>query len=191
MWIIAGLGNPERKYDNTRHNAGFAAIDALLREQGDLKLNDTKFEGAYTKCNIAGESVLLVKPLTYMNESGRCLAPLANFYKIPPEQIIVISDDITLPVGQLRVRPKGSAGGHNGLKSIIACLGTENFPRVRVGVGAKPDYMDLAAHVLGKFNQTDERVMEESYLEAGEACVDIITQGCAAAMNRHNMKREN
>lgn len=191
MWIIAGLGNPERKYDNTRHNAGFAAIDALLREQGDLKLNDTKFEGAYTKCIIEGESVLLVKPLTYMNESGRCLAPLANFYKIPPEQIIVISDDITLPVGQLRVRPKGSAGGHNGLKSIIACLGTENFPRVRVGVGAKPDYMDLAAHVLGKFNQTDERVMAESYMEAGEACIDILTQGCAAAMNRHNMKRDN
>ncbi len=190
MWIIAGLGNPERKYDGTRHNAGFAVIDTLLREQGDLKLNDTKFNGAYTKCMIEGEQVLLVKPLTYMNESGRCIAPLANFYKIPPEQIIVVSDDIDLAVGRLRVRPKGSAGGHNGLKSIIACLGADTFPRVRVGVGAKPDHMDLAAHVLGKFSQTDERVMAESYAEAAEACRDIISRGCETAMNRHNAKKE-
>lgn len=190
MWMIAGLGNPEKKYTGTRHNAGFAVIDALCDSLGDLKLNETKFNGAYVKSRIQGEQVLLVKPLTYMNESGKCIAPLASFYKIPPENIIVVSDDIDLAVGRLRIRPKGSAGGHNGLKSIIACLGAESFPRVRVGVGAKPDRMDLAAHVLGKFTQTDERIMEEAYREAADACVDILTAGVDKAMNLHNAKKE-
>ncbi len=190
MYMIAGLGNPEKKYTGTRHNTGFAVIDALCDRLGDLKLNETKFNGAYTKTRIGAETVLLVKPLTYMNESGRCIAPLAAFYKIPPENIIVISDDITLAVGRLRVRAKGSAGGHNGLKSIIACLGTDVFPRVRVGVGEKPDHMDLADHVLARFSQTDERVMEESYQEAGDAAVDIMENGAEHAMNLHNAKHD-
>ncbi len=185
MWIIAGLGNPERKYDGTRHNAGFAVIDKLCDKYGE-KLNETKFNGAYTKIRIGSEQVIFLKPLTYMNESGKCIAPLANFYKIDPSHVIVISDDISLDPGRLRVRGKGSAGGHNGLKSIIACLGTEAFPRVRVGVGAKPDKMDLAAHVLGKFNQTDEKLMEDAYVEAGDACLHIIEQGVEKAMNMHN-----
>lgn len=185
MWLIAGLGNPELKYNGTRHNAGFAAIDKFCEKYGE-RLNETKFQGAYTKIKIGDEQVILLKPLTYMNESGKSIAPLANFYKIPPEHIIVISDDITLDPGRLRVRGKGSAGGHNGLKSIIACLGTDAFPRVRVGVGAKPDKMDLVAHVLGKFNQTDEKRMEEAYEEAVDACLAIMEQGVEKAMNLHN-----
>ena len=190
MYLIAGLGNPEKKYIGTRHNAGFAVIDILLGRLGDLRLNETKFNGAYTKTRIGTGQVLLLKPLTYMNESGRAIAPLAAFYKIPPEKVIVISDDISLDVGRIRIRPKGSAGGHNGLKSIIACLGTEAFPRVKVGVGAKPDRMDLVAHVLGKFSQTDERVMEEAYREAADAVLDFIEKGTEAAMNLHNAKRD-
>ena len=139
MYLIAGLGNPEKKYIGTRHNTGFAAVEALCEKLGGLKLNETKFQGVYTKARVmtpAGpEQLIIVKPLTYMNLSGNCIAPLANFYKIPAEQVIVVSDDINLDVGRMRIRKGGSAGGHNGLKSIIQCLGTDQFPRVRVGVG--------------------------------------------------------
>lgn len=185
MWLIAGLGNPEKKYVGTRHNAGFEVIDRLC-DKFQTGLNETKFNGAYTRVRYGGEQIILLKPLTYMNESGRSIAPLAGFYKVEPEHIIVLSDDIALAPGRLRIRKRGSAGGHNGLKSIIACLGTQEFPRVRVGVGEKPDRMDLAAHVLGRFNQTDERLMEEAYLDAAEACMDIIDKGIDAAMNLHN-----
>jgi PTH1 family peptidyl-tRNA hydrolase len=192
MYMIAGLGNPERKYDGTRHNAGFATIDALLDALGGLKLNETKFDGAYTKTSYQGESLVIVKPLTYMNLSGKCLAPLANFYKIPAENIIVISDDIDLGVGCLRLRQNGSAGGHNGLKSIIECLGTDQFLRVRVGVGGKPDArMDLAAHVLGKFTGEDEKTIGDMYRTGAEACLDIVTNGMTHAMNHFNIKKAN
>lgn len=190
MYLIAGLGNPERKYEGTRHNAGFAAIDALLDKMGGEKLNETKFNGAYTKLRYqsAGgtEQIIVVKPLTYMNLSGNCIAPLANFYKIEPEHIIVFSDDINLDVGRMRIRPSGSAGGHNGLKSIISCLGSDKFGRVRVGVGMKPDNMDLAVHVLAKFNQIDEKRMREVYDEAASAALDIIDNGIEHAMNKYN-----
>lgn len=189
MYLIAGLGNPEKKYIGTRHNAGFAVIDALLDRLGDLKLNDTKFNGAYTKAKIGTEQVLLVKPLTYMNLSGDCVAPLAAYYKIPAEQIIVCYDDIDLDTGRIRIRAKGSAGGHNGIKSLIARLGTQEFPRVKVGVGAKPDQMDLAVHVLSKFSQTDEKRMEEAYQEAADAVISIIENGTEKAMNLYNAKR--
>lgn len=189
MYLIAGLGNPEVKYIGTRHNAGFAVIDALCKRLGDLKLNETKFKGAYTKARIGGEAVLLVKPLTYMNLSGECIAPLANYYKIPAENVIVCYDDIDLDTGRIRVRQKGSAGGHNGIKSIIACLGTQAFPRVKVGVGAKPDKMDLAVHVLSKFSQTDAVQMQEAYEEAADAVCAIIESGAEQAMNRYNAKR--
>lgn len=189
MYLIAGLGNPEKKYIGTRHNAGFAVIDVLLDRLGDLKLNDTKFNGAYTKARIGDEQVLLVKPLTYMNLSGDCIAPLAAFYKIPVEHVIVCYDDIDLEVGRIRVRGKGSAGGHNGIKSLIARLGSQDFPRVKVGVGAKPDKMDLAAHVLSKFSQTDEKRMEEAYSEAADAVVTMIEEGLERAMNIHNAKK--
>ena len=190
MYLIAGLGNPEKKYEGTRHNAGFAAIDALLDKMGGEKLNETKFNGAYTKLRYqsAGgmEQIIVVKPLTYMNLSGNCIAPLANFYKIEPDHIIVFSDDINLDVGRMRIRQSGSAGGHNGLKSIISSLGSDKFGRIRVGVGMKPDNMDLAVHVLAKFNQTDEKMMKEMYDEAASAALDIIDNGVEHAMNRYN-----
>ncbi|SEA35264.1 peptidyl-tRNA hydrolase, PTH1 family [Oribacterium sp. KHPX15] len=190
MYLIAGLGNPERKYEGTRHNVGFEAVDALLDKLGGEKLNETKFNGAYTKVryNSANgmEQIIIVKPLTYMNLSGNCIAPLANFYKIEPEHIIVFSDDINLDVGRMRIRPSGSAGGHNGLKSIISSLGSEKFARVRVGVGMKPDNMDLAAHVLSRFGQTDEKIMKEMYEEAANAALDIIDNGTEHAMNKYN-----
>ncbi|ETP73512.1 peptidyl-tRNA hydrolase [Lachnospiraceae bacterium JC7] len=190
MYLIAGLGNPERKYEGTRHNAGFAAIDALLDRMGGEKLNETKFNGAYTKLRYHSahgmEQIIVVKPLTYMNLSGNCIAPLANFYKIEPENIIVFSDDINLDVGRMRIRPSGSAGGHNGLKSIISSLGSDKFGRIRVGVGMKPDNMDLAVHVLAKFNQTDEKIMKEVYDEAASAALDIIDNGTEHAMNKYN-----
>lgn len=137
MWLIAGLGNPEKKYNGTRHNAGFAVIDALLEMLGGKGLESTKFHGAFTKLRIGTEEVVILKPLTYMNLSGDSIAPMANFYKIPPEQVLVVSDEISLSPGSIRIRKKGSAGGHNGLKSIIARLGTEDFPRIRLGVGEK------------------------------------------------------
>lgn len=190
MYLIVGLGNPEKKYIGTRHNTGFAAIEALCEELGGVKLNETKFNGVYAKArymSAAGpEQLILVKPLTYMNLSGNCIAPLANFYKIPPEQVIVISDDINLDVGRMRIRPHGSAGGHNGLKSIIQSLGTDQFPRVRVGVGQKPEYMDLADHVLAKFNKDDAAVMEETYKAVSDAVLDIVDHGIEHAMNRYN-----
>ena len=190
MYLIAGLGNPEKKYIGTRHNTGFAAIEALCEKLGGVKLNETKFNGVYAKArymSAAGlEQLIIVKPLTYMNLSGNCIAPLANFYKIPADHVIVISDDINLDVGRMRIRPHGSAGGHNGLKSIIQCLGTDQFPRVRVGVGQKPEYMDLADHVLAKFDKDDAAVMQETYQAVSDAVLDIVDHGIEHAMNRYN-----
>ncbi len=190
MYLIAGLGNPEKKYIGTRHNTGFAAVEALCEKLGGLKLNETKFQGVYTKARVmtpAGpEQLIIVKPLTYMNLSGNCIAPLANFYKIPAEQVIVVSDDINLAVGRMRIRKGGSAGGHNGLKSIIQCLGTDQFPRVRVGVGQKPEYMDLADYVLAKFDRNDAAVMAATYDAVADAILDIVNQGVEHAMNHYN-----
>ena len=190
MYLIAVLGNPEKKYIGTRHNTGFAAVEALCEKLGGLKLNETKFQGVYTKARVmtpAGpEQLIIVKPLTYMNLSGNCIAPLANFYKIPAEQVIVVSDDINLAVGRMRIRKGGSAGGHNGLKSIIQCLGTDQFPRVRVGVGQKPEYMDLADYVLAKFDQNDAAVMAATYDAVADAILDIVNQGVEHAMNHYN-----
>ena len=190
MYLIAGLGNPEKKYIGTRHNTGFAAVEALCEKLGGLKLNETKFQGVYTKARVmtpAGpEQLIIVKPLTYMNLSGNCIAPLANFYKIPAERVIVVSDDINLAVGRMRIRKGGSAGGHNGLKSIIQCLGTDQFPRVRVGVGQKPEYMDLADYVLAKFDQNDAAVMADTYDAVADAILDIVNQGVEHAMNHYN-----
>ena len=190
MYLIAGLGNPEKKYIGTRHNTGFAAVEALCEKLGGLKLNETKFQGVYTKARVmtpAGpEQLIIVKPLTYMNLSGNCIAPLANFYKIPAEQVIVVSDDINLAVGRMRIRKGGSAGGHNGLKSIIQCLGTDQFPRVRVGVGQKPEYMDLADYVLAKFDRNDAAVMADTYEAVADAILDIVNQGVEHAMNHYN-----
>ena len=144
IWLIAGLGNPEAKYDGTRHNAGFAALDALA-DKWNISVGKTKFQGLWGQGEVDDHKVVLLKPLTYMNLSGDSIAPMAGFFKIPADHVLVLCDDITQAPGKLRIRPSGSAGGHNGLKSIIARLGGENFPRIRIGIGAKPhpDY-DLA-----------------------------------------------
>lgn len=186
MYLIAGLGNPDLKYRGTKHNVGFDIIDRLLDMEGGLKLNSSKFNSVYIKTKLRGEDVVIMKPLTYMNLSGEAIAPMANFYKIPKENIIVCFDDVSLDIGKLRIRKKGSAGGHNGIKSIIKCLGGDVFPRVKVGVGEKPDRMDLAAYVLSKFTDEEMNVMEKSYKEAAEAVLDIISLGADKSMNRHN-----
>ena len=189
MYIIAGLGNPGREYENTRHNAGFRVIDCLAGRLG-TEVNDRKHLALCGKGVIAGEKVLLMKPQTYMNNSGQSLRAAADFYKVEPENILVISDDINLEEGQLRIRLKGSAGGHNGLKSIIAHLNSQNFPRIRVGVGGKPEGYDLADYVLGRPKGNDEKRMEEAYLTAAEAVECLIRDGGSEAMNRFNKKAE-
>lgn len=188
MYIIAGLGNPGKQYENTRHNAGFMALDALADQLG-TSIEEKKHKALCGKAVIGGEKVILLKPQTFMNLSGESIRAAADFYKVDAEHIMVIYDDISLEPGQLRIRKKGSAGGHNGIKSIIAHLGTQEFPRVKVGVGAKPDRMDLADYVLGHISQIEERVMEDASKEAGQAAQAIILDGIEAAMNRYNGKK--
>ncbi|MDO4283733.1 MAG: aminoacyl-tRNA hydrolase [Eubacteriales bacterium] len=189
FYIIAGLGNPGQKYEGTRHNIGFAVIDELADEYGIG--NPSKFgKSLAAKGMIGANKVLLMKPLTYMNLSGEAVREAVDFYKADPEsQLIVISDDIDLPQGQLRVRGKGSAGGHNGLKNIIQHLGTDAFCRVRVGVGAKPDPdYDLADYVLGRFRGSEQKIMEESVQRAAQAVRSLMEEGVDAAMNRYNAR---
>lgn len=188
MYLIIGLGNPGREYEHTRHNAGFDAIDILAEKLGtDVK--EKKHRGLCGKGMIGGEKVILLKPQTYMNLSGESVRAAADFYKIDAEHMIVLYDDIDLDVGKLRVRAKGSAGGHNGIKNIIAHMGTQEFPRVRIGVGAKPDRMDLADYVLGRFSQVERSVMEDAFEEAAEAAIAVVEDGIDAAMNRFNRKK--
>ena len=165
MYIIAGLGNPESKYDKTRHNIGFRLIDELAVRNG-ITFSDRKHNGLVGKGIISGEKVILLKPLTYMNLSGECVGPAADYYKVEPENVIILFDDISLDVGRIRIRKKGSAGGHNGIKSIIAHLGSENFPRLKFGVGDKPKEMDLADYVLGRFSSQDEATVSEGIKRA-------------------------
>ncbi len=188
MYLIAGLGNPGKEYEKTRHNAGFGAIDALAEKLG-ISVEEKKYKGLFGKGRIGAEPVILLKPQTYMNLSGESVRAAADFYKIDPEHMIVIYDDIDLEVGRLRLRAKGSAGGHNGIKNIIAHMGTQEFPRVRIGVGAKPDRMDLADYVLGRFSQVEQSQMEDGYKEAAEAAAAIVEEGIEAAMNRFNRKK--
>ena len=186
MFIIAGLGNPDRQYEGTRHNAGFDVIDRIA-EKYNIAV-DTKRHRAYIgKGIIEGQKVILAKPQTYMNLSGEAVGEAARFYKIPPDHVLVISDDVSLRIGKLRIRKGGSAGGHNGLKNIIQHLGTDQFPRVRVGVGQKPhpDY-DLADWVLGKFQGEDKKVMDEAVKRAADAVECILKEGADRAMNRFN-----
>ena len=189
MYLIVGLGNPCKQYDMTRHNIGFHTIDYIADKYG-AKLTKLKFKAVYGEATISGEKVYLVKPQTYMNLSGDSVGEMAQFYKIPPENIIVINDDISLDVGIIRVRPKGSAGGHNGIKSIIAHLGTQEFPRVKVGVGEKPARMDLADYVLGHFSKEEQATMDDAVKEAADAVCEIVNVGIAQAMNDHNRKKE-
>lgn len=188
MFIIAGLGNPTKEYDNTRHNIGFATIDALA-DKYDISVMDIKNKALTGKGIINGQKVILVKPLTFMNLSGESIRPLADYYKIDVEtQLIVISDDISLPPGQIRVRKKGSAGGHNGLKNIIRNLGSEGFQRIRIGVGEKPKGYDLADYVLGHFSKEEKPLMEEGVEKAVKAAEIMLTGDVDQAMNEFNRK---
>ena len=188
MIVIAGLGNPGKEYDDTKHNVGFWVIDQLAKEY-TISVTRFKHKALIGEGIIAGKKVLLVKPQTYMNLSGESIREILKFYKIPIAQLYVIYDDTSLPLGGIRIREKGSAGGHNGIKNIIAHLGTQEFPRVRIGVGAKPDRMDLADYVLGRFPQVEQSVMEDAFKEAAEAAAAIVEDGIDAAMNRFNRKK--
>lgn len=185
-WLIVFLGNPGKDYENTRHNAGFLTADAMEEHCG-VKINKSKFRGLTAIAKHAGQNVLLLKPQTYMNLSGQAVAEAARFYKIPPERVIVISDEVSLPLGRIRVRRSGSAGGHNGLKDIIAALGTEDFPRIRLGVGAPPhaDY-DMRDWVLGRFTGKDLETIRAAAERAAEAALCYVAEGPDKAMNRFN-----
>ena len=189
MYLIAGLGNPTKEYDKTRHNVGFSVID-VLADRYRIDISEKKHKALCGRGVIEGQKVLLLKPQTFMNLSGESVREAADFYKIDPEHIIVIYDDISLEPGQLRIRRKGSAGGHNGIKNIIAHLGIQEFPRIKVGVGAKPPRMDLADYVLGRFSAEDRRVMEEAFKTAAKAAQVMITDGAEAAMNQFNGHKE-
>ena len=190
MYIIVGLGNPERKYAGTRHNIGFSAITAISDAYG-ISMDIKKHKAVCGKGMIAGNKVLLAMPQTYMNLSGESVRELVDFYKIDPEEeLIIIYDDIALAPGKLRVRAKGSAGGHNGIKNIIANLGSSVFPRIKVGVGEKPKGYDLADYVLGKFSKEDRVLMEEGYDLACEASALIMQGAIDQAMNEYNQKKK-
>ena len=185
-WLIVGLGNPGKQYERTRHNCGFRALDILSARLG-CKVDKGKFQGLYGQCTYAGKKLYLLKPQTFMNLSGRSVLPLSAYYGIPPQRIIVLFDDISLPVGRLRCRNDGSAGGHNGIKSIIAELGSQDFPRVKIGVGAKPhEDADLADWVLSGFTPTEEKDLAGALERAAEAALCIIDHGIAETANRYN-----
>lgn len=188
MYIIVGLGNFGKQYENTRHNIGFDVIDKLA-EQENIRVLERKHRAVIGKGVVAGEKCLLAKPLTYMNLSGECVRELLDYYKADETtELIVISDDVSLPVGQLRIRKKGSAGGHNGLKNIIAHLGHDSFARIRIGVGEKPAGWDLADYVLGHFSGPERKLEDEAADRAAEAVRTVIRQDADAAMNRFNAK---
>ena len=186
MKVIVGLGNPGTKYAGTRHNIGFDTVTALA-DKYSIKLKDKKFNGLIGEGFIEGEKVMLVQPQTYMNLSGECVGLIAGFYKLDAEDIIVICDDINLDTGRLRIRAKGSAGGHNGLKNIIAHLGTEAFPRIRIGVGEKTEGWDLADYVLARFSGEDEAAMRKAIKNAVGAIETWISYDIGKAMNLYNV----
>lgn len=185
-WLIVGLGNPGREYEKTRHNCGFRALDLLSQNLG-CKVDKLKFQGLYGTVNYQGKKLYLLKPQTYMNLSGRSVLQLSAYFNIPPQRIIVMFDDISLEPGRLRIRADGSAGGHNGIKSIIAEVGSQAFPRVKIGVGAKPnpDY-DLADWVLSTFSASEEKALAVALKNAADACLAIIDRGVPEAANRFN-----
>ncbi len=185
-WLIVGLGNPGREYETTRHNAGFRALDILANKLG-CKVDKLKYQGLYGQVNYRGSKLLLLKPQTYMNLSGRSVQQIAAFFRVPAKNIIVLFDDISLVPGRLRIRAEGSAGGHNGIKSIIAELGSQDFPRVKIGVGAKPhpDF-DLADWVLSHFTALEEKALQPALERAADAALAIIDNGIYEAANRFN-----
>ena len=185
-WLIVGLGNPGKDYAHTRHNAGFRALD-ILAQKLNCKVDKGKFQGIYGQTKYGDNKLYLLKPLTYMNLSGQSVLQLSAYFHIPPERIIVLFDDISLPPGRLRIRPNGSAGGHNGIKSIIAQVGSQEFPRVKIGVGAKPSAdRDLADWVLSAFSAQEEKALAFSLDKAADAALTIIEKGIYEAANLYN-----
>lgn len=189
MYIIAGLGNPGKQYENTRHNVGFCVIDILADRMG-ICVEEKKHKALCAKGVLEGQKVLLLKPQTFMNLSGESIRAAADYYKVDQEHIVVVYDDVSLEPGQLRIRGKGSAGGHNGIKNIISHLGTQEFPRVKVGVGEKPKGMDLADYVLSRFSKGEQELMEDAFRDAAAAAAMVIGQGTEEAMNHFNGKRK-
>ena len=185
MFLIAGLGNPGKEYENTRHNAGFMVLDALADKLG-ADISEKKHKALCGRAVIGGQKVILLKPQTYMNSSGESIRAAADYYKVDPEDILVVYDDISLAPGRIRIRKKGSAGGHNGIKNIIAQVGTEQFARIKVGVGEKPQGWDLADHVLGHMDKADRKLAEEAFLDAVSAVELIVDGKIEQAMNDYN-----
>ena len=188
MYLIAGLGNPSKNYEGTRHNIGFTMIDAIGEKFG-IDVTTKKHKALGGRGIIDGMRVILAKPQTYMNLSGESIREIADFYKIEPENIIIIYDDISLDVGRLRIRKKGSAGGHNGIKNIIAHLGTQEFPRIKVGIGNKPEGWDLADYVLSKYSKAEQEALKEASDDVIGAVRLMIMDDIDAAMNRYNAKK--
>jgi len=185
-WLIVGLGNPGKEYERTRHNCGFRALDVLADKLG-CKIDKGKFQGIYGQVSYGGKKLMLLKPLTYMNLSGRSVLQLSAYFNIPPQRIIVLFDDISLEPGRLRVRPDGSAGGHNGIKSIIQEVGSQAFPRVKIGVGSKPSpEYDLANWVLSTFSAQEEKALAVALNNAADAALSIIDRGVPETANRFN-----
>jgi len=186
QWLLVCLGNPGKDYENTRHNIGFMAADELEKRSG-VRLNKLRYRALTGEVRIAGQRVLVLKPQTYMNLSGEAVKLAGGFYKIPPERVLVISDDVSLPLGKLRIRAGGSAGGHNGLKNIIQHLGTDQFPRIKVGVGAPahPEH-EMVDWVIGNFTPAEKKVVEEAVSRALDAAECLIEKGVSEAQNRYN-----
>ena len=188
MYIIAGLGNPTKTYEGTRHNIGFDMIDAIA-DKYNIDVTTKKHKALTGKGRIDGVPVILAKPQTYMNLSGESIRDIADFYKIPAENIIIIYDDISLEVGQLRIRKKGSAGGHNGIKNIIAHLGTQEFPRIKVGIGSKPEGWDLADYVLSKYSKAERECLRDAQQDVAGAAALMVHDDVDGAMNQYNGKK--
>jgi len=188
LTVIAGLGNPGNKYENTRHNVGFSTIDLLSSKHG-IKVNKLKHKALTGEGTIAGNRVLLVKPQTFMNLSGESIRDIAEWYKLPMENIIIIYDDVDLNVGTVRIRPKGSSGTHNGMKSVIYQMQSDEFPRIRIGIGKAPEGWDLADYVLSRFSADEAGAIRESVERAADAAASIVSDGVSTAMNLYNGER--
>jgi len=188
MYIIVGLGNPTKTYDGTRHNIGFSVIDQIAADLG-ISIDERKHKAKFGRGYIGSEKVILAKPQTYMNLSGESVRALVDYYKVDKDELIIIYDDTSLDAGQIRIRQKGSAGGHNGIKSIISHLGTVEFPRIKVGIGSKPPGFDLADYVLSKFKADEKDVIKEAIISASDAVRLIVTDDINEAMNQYNTKK--
>lgn len=187
MYLIVGLGNPGEEYENTRHNMGFNVINKIAKDC-DIKLAQSKFNGIYRAETINGEKVIFLEPQTYMNSSGECVAKFKNFYKIPDEKVIVIYDDIDLSPGTIRIRKKGGPGTHNGMKSVVHCMKTDNFIRIRVGIGQPLYKDDIINYVIGPMNKTDKEILQKGIDKAAEAVLEILKNGIDISMNKFNGK---